>query len=267
MQIVENKNIHLNVVTKLMKEQLVSIIIPMFNAQQYIEDAIESIQNQTYTQWEVIIVDDASTDDSVEVVKRIEDKRIRLIQLEKNTGAAYSRNIGINHANGRYIAFLDADDLWKEDKLEKQVMFTYHNGYAFTFTGYEFADETGKPLNRVVHVPSSIQYKQALKNTTISTITVMFDLQQLHKEEIMMPLNSTREDTATWWKVLRSGITAYGFDEPLSYYRRHMNSSSANKMKAILGTWKMYRTCEKLSVITTLYYFCFYLMNALRRRL
>lgn len=177
-------------------QPLVSIVVPVYNAEKFLADTIGSVQAQTYDNWELLLVDDYSTDGSVTLVKKYQkdDKRIKLIRMKQNSGAALSRNAGINGAKGRYLAFLDADDLWVKNKLKKQVTFMQQNDIAFSFTGYEFASSYGVPNGKKVRVPTKLTYKQALKNTTISTITVMFDMTKLAKEDIYMP-DIKSEDT------------------------------------------------------------------------
>ena len=167
-------------------EDLVSIIVPVYNSEKFIEDTINTVKQQTYKNWELILVNDCSTDKSKEIIEEYikKDEKMKLINLEKNSGAAIARNTGIEKAKGRYIAFLDADDLWNKEKLEKQIKFMKDNDYKFTFTGYEFADENGRGNGKIVKVPEKINYKKALKNTTIWTSTVMFDIKKLNKELI-----------------------------------------------------------------------------------
>ena len=246
---------------------LVSIVIPVYNASKYICDTIDSILNQTYDNYEIILVNDCSSDNSIELIKKYEDKRIKLINNKENSGAAISRNNGIKTAKGRFICFLDADDLWEKEKLEKQVKFMLDNNIAFSFTGYEFADSDGKPNGKKVYVPSKINYKKALKNTTIWTSTVMFDMTKLNKEDIYMPNVRRGQDTATWWKVLKKVNYAYGLNEILSYYRRSDNTLSSNKLKALKRTWYLYRKIEKLNIFYSAYNFIFYIFNAVRRRI
>lgn len=251
-----------------MKEDLVSIVIPVYNAEKYIQDTIKTVEEQTYKNWELLLVNDCSTDNSKEEIKKYEkeDNRIRLIDLKENSGAAIARNTGMKEAKGKYIAFLDADDLWDKQKLEKQIKFMKKNNYEFTFTGYEFADENGIGNGKIVYVPKNINYKQALKNTTISTITVIFNVDKLGKDLISMPNVRRGQDTATWWKVLKTGIIAYGLQESLSMYRRSNNTLSSNKIKALKRTWHLYRNVEKLSFFASIYNFCWYCFNALKRR-
>ena len=251
------------------KIDLVSVVIPVYNAEKYLKDTIQTIQNQTYDNWEAIFVDDCSNDSSVNIIKKEQkkDKRIKLIKNEVNSGAAVSRNNGVNNANGMFICYLDADDKWDSKKIEKQVNFMKKKKCAFSFTGYEFCDEYCNPNGKKVYVPNTINYKQALKNTTIWTSTVMFNMQKLSKEDIQMPNVRRGQDTATWWKVLRTKVDmAYGLNEILSFYRRDKGSLSSNKIKALKRTWNLYRNVEKLNLISSTYNFIWYCFNAVRRR-
>lgn len=251
-----------------MEEDLISIIIPVYNAEKFLKDTIRTIQEQTYINWEALFVNDCSKDNSTQIIEEANkiDNRIKLINLEKNSGAATARNTGIDNANGKYIAFLDADDLWEKDKLQKQIEFMKEKDCAFSFTGYEFADENGIGNGKIVKVPETINYKQALKNTTIFTSTVMFDLSNINKETIQFE-NVKSEDTATWWKVLKQIDCAYGLNEVLSYYRRTNESLSANKIKALKRTWNLYRNVEHLNIFYSFYNFCWYVVNAVLRRI
>ena len=249
-------------------DKLVSIIIPVYNAASYLEETINSIQEQTYSNWEAIFIDDCSSDNSYNLIKKYqkEDKRIKLIKNKTNSGAAVSRNNGINHAEGDYLCFLDADDKWHPEKLEKQINFMQELNCEFSFTGYQFADEKCNPNGKIVSVPDKINYQQALKNTTIWTSTVMFDMGKLTKDDIHMPNIKRGQDTATWWKVLKKIEYAYGLNEVLSYYRRTNNSLSANKLTALKRTWNLYRNVEHLNILSSFYNFCWYCFNAVRRR-
>ena len=249
-------------------DKLVSIIIPVYNASRFLEETINSIQEQTYSNWEAIFIDDCSSDNSYNLIKKHqkEDKRIKLIKNKTNSGAAVSRNNGIDHAEGDYLCFLDADDKWHPEKLEKQINFMQELNCEFSFTGYQFANEKCTPNGKIVLVPNKINYKQALKNTTIWTSTVMFDMNKLSKEDIRMPNIKRGQDTATWWKVLKKIKYAYGLNEVLSYYRRTNNSLSANKLTALKRTWNLYRNVEHLNILSSFYNFCWYCFNAVRRR-
>ncbi|MBQ7582835.1 MAG: glycosyltransferase family 2 protein, partial [Lachnospiraceae bacterium] len=170
-----------------MNDGLVSIVIPVYNASKFISDTMLSVKSQTYKDWELILVDDGSTDDSLQIMREMADElnagreRVFILELGGNQKAARARNAGVAKANGRYLAFLDADDLWDPEKLSKQVSLMRDLDCAFSFTGYEFADEDGIGVQKIVHVPQKINYKKAVKNTTIFTSTVMFDLTKLSK--------------------------------------------------------------------------------------
>lgn len=248
-------------------QKLVSIVVPVFNACRYLEETVRSVQSQSYSDWELLLVDDCSTDGSVELIQRLaaSDGRIRCIRQAANGGAARARNRGVSEAGGRYIAFLDADDLWKPQKLERELEFMEKTSAAFVFSGYEFADEEGRGTGKVVYVPDELTYRQALKNTTIFTSTVLFDTGKIKKELLEMP-EIASEDTATWWKILRNGHTACGLDENLVLYRRSMATLSSNKLVAIQRIWNLYRRAEGLSVAYSLYNFMYYAMRAVLRR-
>ena len=249
-----------------MRDTLVSIVIPVFNAEKFIEETVACVSNQTHTELELLLINDGSADRSGTIVERLarEDRRIRTYHT-KGCGAAAARNIGTKIAEGRYLAFLDADDLWEKDKLEKELRFMREQDAAFVFTGYEFADEEGKGTGKVVHVPGRLTYKQALKNTTIFTSTVLFDIKKTGKELLFMPLVKS-EDTALWWKVLKAGYDAYGLDDNLVKYRRSGKTLSSNKLEAIRRIWRLYRRTEGLSVGKSLYCFSFWAWNAVARR-
>lgn len=221
---------------------------------------------QTFSDYELILVDDASEDESLDIIKEYADGRTRVIELERPHGAAGARNAGLEEASGRYVTFLDADDLWEPEKLEIQLGFMEEKHCAFSFTGYEFADENGFSIDRIVRVPRRLTYFQALKNTTIFTSTVMFDTNEIPIGLIHMP-DVPSEDTATWWKILREGYTAYGLDRPLTLYRRSAGTLSSNKGRAIKRIWNLYRNVEHLSLIRSLWCFCFYAVHAVWRRL
>lgn len=250
------------------KSKKISIIVPIYNAERFLDDTIKTVLNQTYSNWELLLVNDCTKDNSKKIYERYsKDEKIKWFDLEKNSGAAIARNKGIELSTGDYLCFLDSDDLWEEDKLQKQLDFMTINNYEFSFTGYEFADENGKPNGKKVFVPSKINYKMALKNTTIWTSTVMLNMKKLNKEDIYMPNVRRGQDTATWWKILKKVDYAYGLNEILSFYRRTNESLSSNKLKALKRTWYLYRHVEKLGVICSSYNFIWYCFNAVKRRI
>ena len=246
---------------------LISIVVPVYNAADFIKATISAVQAQTYTKWELLLVDDCSSDCSCEIIKRESDNdnRIRLIQQEVNKGAAAARNRGVMEASGQYICFLDADDLWDLNKLKKQIDFINSKSAGFIFTGYEFADEFGNGLGKIVQVPEEITYEQALKNTTIFTSTVMIDRNIVDDEDILMP-NIPSEDTATWWNILKKYGIGYGLNENLVKYRRSVNTLSSNKVVAVKRIWNLYRKHEKLSFVKSLYCMFFWAFRAVARR-
>lgn len=251
------------------ENRLVSIIVPVYNVEKYIIETIQSVVAQTYQEWELLLVEDGSSDHTVarieEYVTQTGDARICLIRQETNGGAARARNRGLQEAKGRYIAYLDADDLWETEKLEHELAFMEQQDAAFAFTGYEFADEMGRGTGKVVHVPGELRYKEALKNTTIFTTTVMFDTAKIEKDLLEMPIVKS-EDTALWWKVLRNGYVAYGLDENLVRYRRVGKSLSSNKLEAVRRIWNLYRKVEGMSVPASAWNFCFWAVRAVKRR-
>ena len=248
-------------------DKLVSIIVPVYNAGAYIEETIDMVKAQTYENWELILVDDCSEDESRKKIEgRQEQDRIRLIAKKSNEGAARARNTGIEAARGRYIAFLDADDVWHIDKLEKEMRFLQDRQAGFVFTAYEFGDEQARPTGKVVHVPAELTYRQALSRTVIFTTTVLFDRKKIPDGLLHMPVVES-EDTATWWQILREGYTAYGLDEVLAVYRRPAQSLSSNKITAVRRIWNLYRRQEKLSVAASAWYFVMWAYRATMRRL
>lgn len=250
--------------------ELVSIIVPVYNAEKFIRETMDSVLAQTYPHWELLLVEDCSSDGSADTIEKYiaerAESRIRLIRQPSNQGAARARNRGVREAVGRYIAYLDADDLWAPEKLEHELKFMEEKGAAFAFTGYEFADEHGVGLGKVVRVPETLVYRQALSNTTIFTTTVMFDSAKISKELLEMPVIKS-EDTALWWKVLRAGYTAYGLDENLAAYRRAGRTLSSNKLVAIRRIWYLYRKAEGMSVAASAWHFCFWALRAVWRRI
>lgn len=251
------------------KEELVSIITPVYNCEKLIEETIKCVINQTYASWELLLVDDCTLDKSADIIKQYakKDKRIKYFKLDKNSGAAIARNKALEESNGRFIAYLDADDLWKSEKLEKQVNFMLKNNYAFTCTDYEKIMEDGTSLNKIVKIPKKVDYNLFLRNTIIQTVGVMVDTKITGKDVLKMPDIRRRQDAATWCQLLKAGYDCYEVPENLSYYRVVSNSLSSNKLKAIRGTWKLYRDIEKLSLIKSCRCFIGYAFNAVKKRI
>lgn len=250
-----------------MIDDLVSIIMPAYNAEKYIEEAIQSVLKQTYTNWELIITDDKSTDDTEKIIKKYQDqdKRIKLYALSKNQGVANARNIAIQNAEGRYIAFLDSDDMWLPEKLERQIRFMKKNGYLFTFHDYRTIRVVDKRFSKVIKVPLKVDYKELLKgNSTGSCLSTCID--RVVIKEIYMP-NKKHEDYICWLNILKKySIVGYGMNECLAYYRVGEKSVSSNKVKSAYWTWNVYRKSQRLSILQSMYYMFFYMKNGLKKR-
>lgn len=248
-------------------DDLVSIITPAYNAAEYIAETIESVLEQTYPKWEMLIVNDCSKDNTAEIVQSyaVKDKRIKLINLKQNSGAAVARNTAIQNAKGRYIAFLDSDDIWKKEKLQKQLNFMQQNGYAFTFHDFiMFDDWTEKEKGKFIKVSKKVDYKKLLKgNNTGGCLAVCIDRNVV--KEIYIP-NKRHEDYICWLDILKNfQIQGYGINEVLGYYRVGKASVSSNKLKSAFWTWKVYRESQKLSLIESIYYMYFYCLNGIRK--
>ena len=247
-----------------MKHKLVSIITPLYNGSSFISDTIKSVQEQTFKDWEMIIVDDCSTDCSAAVVRAFSDHdpRIKLITLSFNSGAAVARNKSIELAEGRYIAFLDSDDLWLPQKLEKQLAIMKANDYSFVFSAYDKIDQEGHVFG-CVGVPDKVSYADLLKIPSIGCLTAIYDTDYF--ETVYMPLIRKRQDLGLWLKLLKKANYAYGLNESLAQYRVRTDSISANKANAAMYTWLLYREVEGLSLIKSCYYFTHYAVNGLLR--
>lgn len=243
-------------------QPLVSIITPAYNAERFIEQTIQSVIEQTYTAWEhLIVVDRNSRDKTEEIVRRFskQDARIRCITSPEALGAAANRNLALTEASGEYAAFIDADDLWTKDKLEKQVRFMQNQKADFSFTGFKRIDEKHTIEGRFHSVPARVTYTELLQNNTIACLTAMFRLE---------PFRDIRfqeygwEDMAFWLQVLKRVDCAYGLNECLAYYRIVDGSRSNNKLFAAKLRWQTYRLVEKLSLPRSLYLFSHYALTS-----
>ena len=241
-------------------DELVSIITPVYNSEKYISDTINSVLAQTYTNWEMLIADDCSSDNSAEIINRYTDSRIKYIKLESNSGAAIARNKALEKAKGNYIAFLDSDDAWKPEKLEKQLKFMMEKDVGFSFAGYEIIRDK---KNKIIEVPDTLNYNQFMKNTIIGTLTVM--LSRKHVGDVRIVDVKKDHDSMTWAKLLRQGNIAYGLNESLAYYRKVEGSISNNKIKAAKNHWNNLRQIEKLSLPKAMYFYFFYVINAIKK--
>ena len=210
-------------------------------------------------------MNDCSPDGSADIIKGYSDPRIKLFNQATNKGAYAARNRGLEEAEGRYIAFLDADDLWEPEKLERELAFMKKKKAGFVFTSYEFADQNGVGNGSVVKVPEVLPYRKALHNTIIFTSTVLIDRKIVSDDLIRMPRMKS-EDTATWWTILKAGHTAYGLNENLVKYRRVSGTLSANKLVALKRIWDLLRKIAGLSIPAAVWHFMLWAVLATYRR-
>lgn len=232
---------------------MVSIITPVHNAESFIERCMASVYNQTYGNWEHLLIDDASTDKGGEIITELanRDPRVIYVRLKENVGPGNSRNKGIEMAKGRYIAFLDSDDSWYPNKLELQLKFMQDNGYPFTYTAYDKMYEDGSPAGGIVKALPRMTYKKALYKNRIGCLTVIYDTHYFGKQ--FMPSIRKRQDYALWLKLLKKA-DAYGMNRPLSSYRLRTHSVSSNKLKLFKYEWQIYRKEEQLPFPKALFY-------------
>ena len=233
-----------------MNNGLVSIIMPSYNTGGYIKNSIESVLAQTYENWELIIVDDCSTDDTDSIVGQFSDKRIRYLKNKKNSGAAISRNYALREAKGRWIAFLDSDDLWLPEKLEKQIAFMENNGYSFSYTDYKIRWNGKNEDPRVYTGPDVVNRKRMYRYCYFSTITVMYDRNVVGL--IQIADIKKNNDYAMWLQIIEK-TNCYRYPECLSVYCKHDNSvSSGSKLKLIKHHYIMFRKALNRSPVVSL---------------
>jgi len=249
-----------------MQSPLVSIITPCYKASATLSKTVESILAQTFTDWELLLVDDCSPDDTCDKAQAYceADSRIHLIRQQKNGGAAVARNAGIGQAKGRYIAFLDADDSWHPEKLERQIKLMQVNNWPLSFTSYTRVNENGDIINEV-GVPKTVSYRQLLKTNVIGCSTAIYDSKTIGK--VHMPDMRKRQDFGLWLRILKVTPKGFGINgEPLTVYRVLQNSLSSNKSSTVGYNWHIYRHEEKLPLIASIYYFAHYALRGVLRR-
>jgi glycosyltransferase involved in cell wall biosynthesis len=244
---------------------LISIITPCYNSAKYISQTIESVLAQTFQNWEMLIIDDCSIDGSDEIINQYcnNDTRIKYYRTESPSGSpTIPRNIGIKNAQGRYIAFLDSDDMWLPTKLENQIQQFDNDNIVIVFSYYEKINESGIRKNRIVTSPSSVAYKDLLKGNCIGFLTAMYDTVKVGK----IYFNSIgHEDYVYWLSILRSGYIACNTNTVEALYCVRDNSISKNKLKASKWTWYIYRKFLHFNFFKSFYYYCFYFLRALRK--
>ena len=241
---------------------LVSIIMAAYNAENTIKDAVNSVLNQTYGNWELLVIDDCSCDETYNIVQEIsnKDQRVRLVKNDVNKGVSYSRKRAAEEAKGQWIAILDSDDMWASQKLEKQIELQQEQKADLLYTGSIFVDTNGELIDWYLHAPKTMTYKQLLKQNLISNSSALV------KKELYLKLYASgdkmHEDFATWLRILKTGVVAYGVDEPLLIYRLDKSSKSGNKVVAAKMNWNTYRYIG-LNIFQSFYYEVWYVIKGL----
>lgn len=241
---------------------LISIIMAAYNAEKTIEQAIVSVLNQTYANFELLVVNDCSTDRTAELVERIaeSDSRVRLIANEQNRGVSYTRRHGLEAAKGSWIAILDSDDAWAAEKLEKQIALQKRMNADLLFTGSAFMNPDGQPIDWYLRAPAEVTYRQLLKQNMLSNSSAL--VRKALYERYYAVGDEMHEDFAIWLRILKDGRKAYGVDEPLLIYRVARSSKSGNKIRAAKMNWNTYRYVG-LNLFSAAYYECWYIVRGL----
>jgi teichuronic acid biosynthesis glycosyltransferase TuaG len=239
--------------------------MPMFNSEAYISESINSVINQSYTNWELLLVDDGSTDKTVDIIKEFikRDNRIKFYALKLNSGPAVARNIGIKEAKGKYLTFLDADDVWFNNFIESSIETIKNTKVPFVFSSYKRSDETLNCIYSDFIVPQKVSYEDILKTNSISCLTAFLDIEKLGKKS--MPLIKKRQDMGLWLKYLKEIPFAYGVQDTKAIYRIRKNSLSRKKTDLIKYQWQFYREVEKLNVWKSMYYMFYWTINGLKK--
>lgn len=247
----------------------ISVIMPAYNCEKFLAKAIKSVQNQTYSNWELIIVDDASTDNTLKIAKNaeIDDQRIKVIKMKQNSGVSVCRNTAVNVAEGRYLAFLDSDDVWSKNKLQHQLDFMQRNQVALCHTAYAFMNENNEVMAKgKVNVDFEVDLPKYMKTTQIGMSSVMIDHQKINN--VHFPEDRELcEDARVWMALLRKGQKFYGLNEVLVLYRIRSKQLSHNKMKMAVSSLKRYWREKNLPAYKRLFYFINYAYNGFSKRL
>jgi len=249
-------------------EPLISVITPAYNCAAYIEQTIDSVLAQTLSELEIIIIDDASTDDSLQLLNRLaaRDERLRILSAMHNSGQAACRNRGVREARGRYIAFIDADDVWLPDKLARQLEFMREHSLPFCFCGYGTIDENSQVMIPDLKIPACTEYYRLLKSNTICVSSVVYDRELM--EDIIMPERPRRREDLISWLAVSQRLDGwlYGLPQPLCMIRRLPGSSSSNKLRALRWQWAVYREVVGLGMLRSLYYLVNFAVTSLAKR-
>lgn len=245
----------------------VSIVMPAYNSEKYLFDTVKSVISQSYSNWELIIIDDCSKDSTKTIIEKLSqlDFRIKSIFLNKNSGAGIARNAGIRISEGQYLAFLDADDIWSEEKLELQVKHLSSNNAAICHTSFRFIDECGESRQGGVKVSPQVCLKDNLKNTEIGTSTAIIDRYKIDRNIEFSSIRA-RQDLKLWIQLLGLGYTSFGLEKSLVKYRVRSGSVSSNKIKMLILTFGVYMGVNQLSYFSRISCYCCYVLNAIRKR-
>ena len=246
----------------MIKQPIISIITPCYNSSNYISQTIESVISQTYANWEMIIVDDCSSDNSAQIINEYsqKDNRISYFKTDSPSGSpVVPRNIGIEHAKGRYIAFLDSDDLWLPNKLEEQLKLFDNKNVAIAYSNYEKINEAGERIQRIINAPNKVDYHNLLKSNVIGNLTGIYDTAKVGK---IYCQNIRHEDYVLWLSILKKGYIAQNTNTVTALYRVRENSVSSNKLKILSWQWNILRNIENLSLLKAIYYYLIYAIKA-----
>lgn len=242
--------------------EIVSVIMPAYNAERFINDAIKSVLSQTYSYWELLIVDDCSSDSSATIIKEYveADNRIVYFKTEQPSGSpCIPRNLGIQNAKGRYIAFLDSDDVWLPHKLEEQLPLFDDEHTTIVFSNYEKMNEIGERNERHIKAPAFTDYKKLLRGNVIGCMTAVYDVSKIGKVYFE---NVNHEDYVMWLSILKRGYIAQNTNTVTALYRIRSKSVSSNKLKVLTWQWNIYMNIEKKGYLKAAYYFCHYAYKA-----
>lgn len=243
----------------------VSIITPVFNASRFLEETAKSVLDQSYSNWEWLLIDDCSQDNSWAIMQELaqKDPRIRIYQNDTNMRAGKTRNRAIDLAEGRFIAFLDSDDMWHTEKLKVQIPFMLDNNYSFSHTSYGYLDEEGRNIKSTLHVSKEVDYQHLLKYTEISCLTAVYDTQNIGKW--YMSEHARKQDYALWLSILKSGVKSYGIDQELAYYRQVKGSATSKKYKLIWKHVIFLKQTQGFSTLKAIYYTSYWMVNGFIR--
>lgn len=243
---------------------LVSIIMPAFNAGRFMEVAVDSVRAQSYSNWELLIANDASTDSTLEIASCLaaSDSRIRVLNQVENRGVAAARNLALGEATGKYVAFLDSDDVWNSDKLTRQIEFMNKNEVLVCYSAYQRMDESGVELGKVVP-PVRIEYTDLLKSNFIGNLTGVYNAEVLGKQYF---LNTKHEDYVAWLNLVKKARSAQSTNSILAHYRVHSASISSNKIETIAWQWRIYRSSQSLGILYSCCLMLCYFYYAIKKR-